>query len=844
MINIIIIASTILIFSFALALRALRKRLQKQEDVDSIENGTLLEIKVPKFNEQGPVAAGIVFSALHGLIEREGSGEHVSFEMASDSSGIKFYVYVPKFFEKFVKSQIYAQYPDAEIYQVDDYTNNLNPTQDAVSAAELTMSKPYFFPIKTFPDFEVDPLAAITSAIEDRMGHQKAWIQFLVNPVDDTWQKVGYEYMAAIKSGTEVGGSGDNEFVAIFKSIGKEFFSVLMQIPVSIFTGGAVDSSESEADKKDKKKEVVLTSGEETALKSIEAKLAKLGFETCIRIVGMGESQEEADKQVSAVTSALKEFSTANLNSFVRNPIEDSVKAVSEYKLRVLNRYPKSPLIMDTEELASLFHLPNVSVSTPNIAWTRAKKAEYPLDLPLDSEPVIGATTFRGEKVKFGVKEDDRRRHMYLIGKTGTGKSTLLQSMAISDIQTGKGLAFIDPHGDSIELILDYIPDNRVDDVILFDPADLNFPLAINMLELFDPDQKGLIASGLIEVFKKRFEFSWGPRLEHLLRHLILTLLEIPGSTLLGITRMLNDRTYRRYVVHLLKDPVMIDFWNNEYPQLEDSRMAAEAVAPIQNRIGQFLASPIIRNLVSHARSTVRFDDIMNQGKIFLVNLSKGKIGDDNSNILGSLIVSRLQFAAMSRVTIPERDRRDFYLYVDEFQNFVTSSFASILSEARKYRLCLIVAHQYIGQLKQAGLANPDEVREAVFGNVGSMLAFTIGQEDAETLAKEFSGVFDESDFITLERFNMYLKLMIDLTQSRPFSAQTLPINENLHTTNKEKVIELSRQKYGVPRELIEKRVELWSQKVFAPGMDDEIVKRLQNERETKARLLKTNPTP
>ncbi len=825
----------IVILSFALALRALRQRLQSSDTVEGIEDGVLLEIKVPKFNEQGPVAAGIMFSALHGLMEKETQSVHVSFEIAADATGVKFYTYVPRYFEKFVKSQIYAQYPEAEIFEADDYSRALSIPGDALAAAELAISKPYFFPIKTFPDFEVDPLAAITSAVEDRANNQKAWMQLLIRPIDDTWQKIGYEYVSAVKTGTEFNASEDNEFVAILKQLGKEFVAILASIPISLLTGRVADSAGADKKGEAKKKEIVLTAGEETAIKSIENKLAKLGFETCIRILGVGQTQDEAERQVGALVSAMKQFSAANLNSFVRMDVSDTFQALDTYQQRVLTLSKDRPLIMDTEELASLFHLPNVSVATPNIAWTKAKKVEYPLELPIDVEPLLGVTSFRNEQIRFGIKPNDRRRHMYIIGKTGTGKSTLMQRMAISDIYQGNGLGFIDPHGDSIDLILEHIPDDRMDDVILFDPSDLHHPLAINMLELFDPEQKGLVASGLIEVFKKRFEFSWGPRLEHLLRHLILSLLEVPGSTMLGINRMLTDLTYRRYIVHLLEDPVMIDFWNNEYPQLEDSRQGAEAIAPIQNRIGQFLASPIIRNLVSNAKSTVKFDDIMNEGKVLLVNLSKGKIGDDNSNILGSLIVSRLQFAAMSRVVVPEDQRRDFFLYVDEFQNFVTSSFATILSEARKYRLSVILAHQYIGQLEQAGLTNPAEVREAIFGNVGSMVSFTIGQSDAEVLAKEFAGVFDESDFVTLEKYNMYLKLMIDLTQSRPFSAKSEAISANLKTENKERVVELSRSKYGVSRELVERRIHEWSTKVFAPGMDDDIVNRLREERQKQA---------
>jgi len=830
--NLILIISTVIIISFALALRSLRGRLEETDVKTGIEDGVMLEIKVPKFNEQGPVAAGIMFSALHGLMEKEDKSAHVSFEVAADESGIKFYTFVPRYFEKFVKSQVYAQYPDAEIFAVEDYAKAADIGKGAMSAAELTLSKPYYFPIKTFPDFEVDPLAAITSAVDERGGDERAWFQMVINPIDDTWQKIGYEYIAAVKDRKEFA-PGENEIMVVLRSIFKEFAGVFFDIVTNIFTGTVSDPNGADGKKGGEEKKS-LTAGEETAIAYIEKKMSRLGFVTSLRVIGHGATQEDASRQVGALTAALKQFSAANLNSFVTNTVEDTAQALQNYRDRApVPTSPTNPMILDTEELASLYHLPNTSVATPNIAWTKAKKVEYPLELPVDVEPLLGTTAFRAESAKFGIKRDDRRRHMYVVGKTGTGKSTLLQRMAISDIHNGEGLAFIDPHGDSIDLILNYIPDSRVDDVILFDPADIHHPIAMNMLELFDPEQRSLVASALIEVFKQRFEFSWGPRMEHILRNVILTLLEVPGSTLLGIPRILTDRTYRRYIVHLLEDPVMIEFWNSEFPQLEESRQGAEAIAPIQNRMGQFLSSPTIRNIVSNARSTVRLDEVMDQGKILLANLSKGKIGDDNSNILGTLLVTRLQFAALSRVRMPENERKDFFLYVDEFQNFVTSSFATILSEARKYRLALIMAHQYLGQLEQAGLANAREVRDAVFGNVGTMVSFTVGQEDGEILSKEFSEVFDVSDFVSLERYNFYTKLMIDLTQSRAFSARSLPIDNNLRRDTIEKVIESSRRNYSVPRDLIEKRIEAWNSKVFAPGMDDEKVTQLRENLRT-----------
>lgn len=411
-------------------------------------------------------------------------------------------------------------------------------------------------------------------------------------------------------------------------------------------------------------------------------------------------------------------------------------------------------------------------------------------------------TNFRGDSRRFGIKLDDRRRHMYMIGKTGMGKSTLLENMIIQDIQNGKGLAVVDPHGDLVEKVINYIPSHRVNDVIYFNPSDMDHPIAFNILEQVSAEYKNLVSNGLVGVFKKIWADSWGPRLEYILINSILALLEHPGSTLLGVTRMLVDSQYRKRVLKSVKDPVVKAFWITEYNNYSE-KFRNEAISPIQNKVGQFLSSSLIRNIVGQTKSTINMREIMDSGKILLMNLSKGRIGEENAALLGAMMITKIQLAAMSRVDITEKERRDFFLYVDEFQNFSTEAFAGILSEARKYRLDLIMAHQYIEQLS-------DEVRAAVFGNVGTLIAFRVGATDAEALEMEFQPTFMQEHCVTLPSFHIYLRLMIDGVASEPFSATTLPpvSGEN---NNAATVISTSRERYARNRVVVEEKIARWA---------------------------------
>ncbi len=419
----------------------------------------------------------------------------------------------------------------------------------------------------------------------------------------------------------------------------------------------------------------------------------------------------------------------------------------------------------------------------------------------------FGLTNFRNEPRKFGIKIDDRRRHFYAIGKTGMGKTEMLKNMAVQDIQSGHGVGFVDPHGEAVEDLLNFVPEERIKDVIYFNPADLEHPVAFNVMEQVSHESRHMVASGIMSVFKKIWPDVWSARMEYILNNVVLALLEYPESTLLGINRMLADPEYRGLVVEHVQDPVVKSFWTQEYAKYTQ-RYEVEATAAVQNKVGQFASNPLIRNIIGQTKSSLDMRKAMDERKILLVNISKGRIGEDNSRLLGGLLITKLQLAAMSRVDIPEEQRKDFFLYIDEFQNFATESFVNILSEARKYRLCLILSHQYIAQL---GTGAEAKVRDAVFGNVGTMVSFRVGAEDAEFLEMEFTPEFLQTDFVNLGKYTIYVKLMIDGVASRPFSANTLPPPKKLERSFREEIIQSSRETYGTAVAGVEEQIIEWT---------------------------------
>ncbi len=754
------------------------------EWLSSQEYSTIL-INVPKNNDKTPLAAEQMFASLHGIFSKKAPYQsQLSFEIVAQDKYIRFYARVPKYLKDFVEGQIYAQFPTVEIHEVEDYATVDKVKDQQIAGCELILNKPDVYPIKTFKIFEVDPLAGITSTFTKLSEGEQIWMQFVIRPIDDTWQNKGLKTIEHVRAGRQSGIFGkSNRYTKGLVSFLKLFAAT------AINPSAEIKSAEAPS----------LSSPVEAALKAIEEKVLKLGFESVIRIIAIGKEPVATQMRVSQIVGAFKQFNTTNLNGFIASDITlNDAKFWDNFRAR---EFPRKGNIFNIEELASIYHFPNISVETPNIVWSGSKKGEPPSNLPMiDNYPsgvltLIGNTNFRNTFHKFGVKTNDRMRHTYVVGKSGTGKSTLLENMAVDDIRQGKGVIIVDPHGEFADKALEVVPKERINDVVLIDPADRAFPVAINLLEMVEDDFKGMVASGFVGIFKKIFGQSWGPRLEHILRNTVLALLEYPDSTMMDIPRMLTEKRFRDKVVAVVKDPVIKDFWENEFGGY-DNKFRTEAVSPILNKVGQFLATATIRNIVGQAKSSINMRKVMDEKKIMIINLSRGKIGEDNSAFLGAMLITKVQLAAMSRADVPLSERPECFLYVDEFQNFATESFAVILSEARKYNLSLTMANQYITQM-------PEEVRDAVFGNVGTLISFRVGATDATFLVKEFMPVFSEQDLVNLDKYQIYIKLLIDGISSPAFSALTLPpvpIYENYSVIIKN----VSRQQYAQSREKVE----------------------------------------
>lgn len=767
------------------AISKINKKMRKVDWLNSQEY-TILRIDVPRNNDKSPMSAEQMFASIHGIFSETADYQnHLSFEIVSKEKYIQFYVYLPVHLKDFVEGQIYAQYPSVEINEVDDYVQDVDISQKNCSICELKLNKPDVYPIKQFTDFEVDPISGITSVMSKLNSGEEVWFQMVIRPIGDEWQEKGHAMTNSVRSGAKPGGK------PFASSIFKGLFGFLKEIAVQAVQPGADTTVVA--------KEVKLPASVEEALKSIEQKITKLGFETKIRIACIGHDPVSVKLKCQNIAAAFKQYNTTNLNGFRVGDIR--VNDPVSWKDFAYRSFEDDGNIFNIAELASIYHFPHSSVATPNIVWSGSKKAEPPANIPLQENTpaeeltVIGETNFRNVFKVFGIKKDDRRRHVYIMGKSGVGKSVLIENMAVDDVLEGRGVIIVDPHGELADKILSCIPENRIEDVVVFDPSDRDYPVAFNLLENVDDDFKSIVASGFVGIFKKIFGDSWGPRLEHILRNTVLALLDYPESTMLDIPRMLTNNAFRDKVVEKVKDPVIKDFWQNEFAAY-DVKFKTEAVSPILNKVGQFLASSTIRNIVGQPHSTIDVRDIMDKKKIMIVNLSRGKIGEDNSALLGAMMITKIQLAAMSRADVPIEQRPDCYLYVDEFQNFATESFATILAEARKYNLNLTMAHQYIAQMI-------DEVKDAVFGNAGTIIAFRVGGTDADTLVKEFAPIFEENDLVNLDKYHIYIKLLIDGISCPAFSARTLPPVVSI-SGNAERVINYSHQRYSSTRALVE----------------------------------------
>ena len=756
---------------------------------------TLLVLEIPKANDKKELAAEQMFASLHGILrdrkelkESGGWQEHISFEIAVVNKLIRFYVWVPKHLQNFVEGQIYAQYPTVQIHEADEDYTKRHLQHSVVHTAELTLSDNEVLPIKTFENFEVDPLASITATLakmDDK--DEEIWIQILARPIADDWHRRAAAYVQKVRSG---GGGGFS-----FGDAGY-FLKILEALwtPPASGPGGEAKPHE-------------LSEREKTRISEIEKKSTKLGYRVKIRVACLGEDKVAAKLRMQALVGTFKQFNSTNLNGFRMTSSSFNREALAPYAARI---FIDRGFILNIEELASVYHLPHTSVETPNIVWASTKTAEPPAKLPIltgdsavDSEiSAFGMTNFRGMNQQFGLYRFDRSRHVYIIGQTGAGKSGLLELFALSDIFHNQGYAIIDPHGDFAVNNLRFIPPHRIKDVVYFNPADTSYPLGFNPMEVIDPNLKSNTSSEIIGVLKRMFGESWGPRLEYILRYTILALLDHPDTTMLDITRMLTDKKFRKEVLASCQDTVVLNFWNIEFNSWNE-KFQAEAVAPVLNKVGAFVANPIIRNIIGQPKSTFNIRQLMDDGKILIVNLSKGLIGEDNAGILGAFIVTKIQLAAMSRSDIPNvEDRTPFYLYVDEFQNFATDSFATILSEARKYGLNLTVANQYIAQMS-------DTVRDAVFGNVGTTISFRVSADDAPFLVKQFEPQFEAADLLQMHNRNFVINMVIRGEKTPAFSGTTLALPSATEggQGNLEQIIQYSRLMFARERSTVEQEI-------------------------------------
>ena len=762
------------------------RKVEAAPDID----GELLVLEIPKANDKSELAAEQLFASLHGILRDKeelklngGHQEHLSFEIASVNGQIRFYVYVPKTLRSFVEGQIYSQYPSVQIRLADeDYV--LHEREHSVAySSEITLSASEMLPIKTFQSFEVDPLAGITGALAKlESTGEEVWVQILARPIADSWHKDSDHWIKGVKKGKSAGLiSGES-----LSWIGK-FITALWVPP--------------EEGKASAPKEV--SDRDKTRIAEAEKKATKLGYKVKIRLVYMGESTVNARLRMQAIVGTFKQYNSTNLNGFKMSGASFKKEDLAGYRKR---RFDGGGYILNIEELASVYHLPHTNVETPNVVWASSKNAEPPSKLPIiagnpaidENISAFGMTSFRGVNHQFGMLRSDRSRHVYIIGQTGAGKSGTLELFALSDIFHGHGYAIIDPHGDFAVNNMRFIPGSRLDDVVYFNPADTAFPIGFNPLEIteYNKNQKPNISSEVIGVLKRMFGESWGPRLEYILRYTILALLDRPTTTMLDITRMLTDKKFRSETLDYCQDTVVLNFWKYEFASWNE-KFVTEAIAPVLNKVGAFTANPIIRNIIGQPKSTFNIRRMMDEGKILIVNLSKGLIGEDNASILGAFLVTKIQLASMSRSDIERvEDRRPFYLYVDEFQNFATDSFATILSEARKYGLNLTVANQYISQMSET-------VRDAVFGNVGTVISFRVSADDAPILSKQFEPQFEPNDLLQMHNRNFVINMVIKGEKSPAFNASTLTL-PTPQMDNTKLIIENTRQNYSRPRAEIE----------------------------------------
>ena len=724
-----------------------------------------LEVMMPKDNEIKIDAAEQMFASFSSLKKPSGMfgflevGDVLACEIVGTKSNIRFYISVPNKISDLIEKTIYGYYPTADIRHVEE--PNIFTEKGHVAFAALKQSKEAYMPLKTYREIPSDSLAAVTSALSKMDDNEGAIIQFLIRGTGSSWKSEGKSYVSSIKK--------------------KE-----------------ADPNEATFETSQK------------ILEKIDEKTTKSAFETMIRVVVSTQNKETSEAHLRNIKNAFSQFDS-DLNELTSPKIWIKAGFMMNfiYKFFPAFEMPFTKLTstLTVDELASMFHIPNKTLETPFIQWLKAKSAPVSSEVPTGGGSFIGYGYYRGVRRPVHLHLRDRMRHMYIIGKTGVGKSELLKEMIKQDINEGKGVCVIDPHGDLIDDALRYIPPERAEDVILFDPSETSRPMGLNLLEASTEGQKHFITGAIINLMYKLYDPQRtgiiGPRFEHAVRNAMLTIMSEPGSTFIEIVRVITDQKFVQELLPKVKDPIVRRYWTDQIAQTSDFHKS-EVLDYIVSKFGRFVTNKMMRNIIGQSKSSFDFRDVMDNGKILLINLSKGKLGEENSTFLGLLIIPKILAAAMSRVDTPEEDRKDFFLYVDEFQNFATPDFAVILSEARKYHLSLTVANQFIGQMDE-------EVKNAVFGNVGTLMSFRVGVTDAAFLAREFQPLFGESDLINIERFHGYMKTIVNNEPVDPFSVDMTKDITLLKAQRNERIaqaiIQLSRLKYGRPMELVEAEI-------------------------------------
>jgi hypothetical protein len=747
--------STAFVFGFA----AWKRKINEKKTQFKL---TFLQIKLPQDNEIETKAAEHMFSSLIGF--KKGfwkslfTGQNrISFEIISKEEGISFYVVTPDEIASLVEKQINAAYPSAEIDIVKPV--EIWDRGKYTKIVELKLRSPAYYPIKVYENLKNDSLSSITSAMSKMSPQDVIAVQYVIQPADDTWRMAGRKFISSVKA---------------------------------------------RAANPEKRSNV-----DEKFLEGVEGKIGNPGFNAKIRIVSISETKEEAESHIHNLVTAFEQFTDATYNKFIKRSFIPTRKLIRDFIYRRLSvkkigipimgvQFYSNVSILNNIEMATVFHFPNKNVGTPNIVWLGARRSSAPIDLPEESEGIfLGKSVFRGVEKKIYMRGEDRTRHCYIIGQTGTGKSELLKWIAIQDIIRGEGVAIIDPHGSDINDILKKIPPERIKDVILFDASDLERPCGLNLLEAKTEEEKNMLINAFIALLYKLYDPNkqgiMGPLLERTIRNVMLTAMIDPEATMVDVLRLLIDENYHKQFLDKLTDPLVKRYWIDEVAHTSQSRKG-ETMGYFVSKFDRFLTDKTMRNIIGQSKSSFNFDDVMAQKKILLVDLAKGKIGEENSNFIGLLFVPRILCAALKRHTL-KGNFPDFFLFVDEFQNFATPDFATILSEARKYKLNLTVAHQFIKQM-------PDDIKNAIFGNVGTMCVFRVGVEDAEFLESQFQPTFTKQDLANLPVGNAYLRLLVKGDPSPPFSMwvdwnDLCSVKQDPEVAKQ--IREFSRNTYGIP---------------------------------------------